>query len=171
MHIDDSLLDVDEFILLEMIMVKIVRDGSSAGSPKEACVQSPPPPPPAKRDARHHRDQRRLSIGGAAGGSRRAERRASERRSDMRLSPGAGPSAEPPHLLHTPHHHMDTNPLEGPVAMESAASGGSSDGELSSKAGDSPSRKRRRISRHLSSACYYPVTPVLHTTPEGAQLT
>ncbi|XP_064292955.1 RING finger protein 44-like [Plodia interpunctella] len=48
------------------------------------------------------------------------------------------------------HHHMDTNPLEGP--MESVvSSAGSSDDGLSSKAGDSPSRKRRRISRHLSS--------------------
>lgn len=124
-------------------------DGSSAGSPKEACVAQspppapahPPPPPPAKRDVRpppphHHLDQRRLSI-------------------DVRGSPGAGAgtSAEPSHLLHTHHHHMDTNPLEGAVGVvESLVPGaGSSDGELSSKAGDSPSRKRRRISRHLSS--------------------
>ncbi|CAG9789933.1 unnamed protein product [Diatraea saccharalis] len=137
-------------------------DGSSAGSPKEACVaQSPPPPPPAKRDVRHHRhEQRRLSIGGGADGSRRAERRAAgtsdRRRSDMRVSPGAGagPSAEPPpHVLHPTHHHhhMDTNPLEGVPVESMVSGGGSSDGELSSKAGDSPSRKRRRISRHLSS--------------------
>ncbi|RVE46086.1 hypothetical protein evm_009250 [Chilo suppressalis] len=112
----------------------VCSDGSSAGSPKEACVAQSPPP--AKRDVRHHRhEQRRVSI-------------------DMRVSPGAGagPSAEPPpHVMHHAHHnHLDTNPLEGPV--ESLVSGGgSSDGELSSKAGDSPSRKRRRISRHLSS--------------------
>ncbi|XP_068625882.1 uncharacterized protein [Battus philenor] len=131
-------------------------DGSSAGSPKEACVATSPPPvpPPAKRDPHQHHDQRRLSLGGGAGGSRRAERRpagpSERRRPDMRVSPGAGTSAEPPHLhLATHHHHMDTNPLEGGV--EPLVSAGSSDGELSSKAGDSPSRKRRRISRHLSS--------------------
>ncbi|VVD03956.1 unnamed protein product [Leptidea sinapis] len=61
---------------------------------------------------------------------------------------GAGTSTETPHVHH--HLNLDTNPLEGPV--ESMVSGaGSSDGELSSKAGDSPSRKRRRICRHLSS--------------------
>ncbi|XP_038220949.1 histidine-rich glycoprotein-like [Zerene cesonia] len=112
-------------------------DGSSAGSPKEACVAQSPPPAPAKRQQHHHHthhDQRRLSV-------------------EVRVSPGAaGTSADSSHIHHPPHHHhnMDTNPLEGPV--ESMVSGaGSSDGELSSKAGDSPSRKRRRICRHLSS--------------------
>ncbi|CAG4958436.1 unnamed protein product [Colias eurytheme] len=112
-------------------------DGSSAGSPKEACVAQSPPPAPAKRQQHHHHghhDQRRLSV-------------------EVRVSPGAaGTSTDSSHMHHPPHHHhnMDTNPLEGPV--ESIVSGaGSSDGELSSKAGDSPSRKRRRICRHLSS--------------------
>ncbi|VVD03953.1 unnamed protein product [Leptidea sinapis] len=98
---------------------------SSAGSPKEACVAQSPPPVPAKRHQHHHHphhEQRRLSV--------------------------AGTSTETPHVHH--HLNLDTNPLEGPV--ESMVSGaGSSDGELSSKAGDSPSRKRRRICRHLSS--------------------
>lgn len=46
---------------------------------------------------------------------------------------------------------QDTNPLEGSAPLEAVvgASAGSSD-ELSSKPGDSPTRKRRRISRHLS---------------------
>ncbi|CAH2210217.1 jg21802 [Pararge aegeria aegeria] len=75
----------------------------------------------------------------------------------MRVSPGAGAgtSAEPPHMHHASHHHhnMDTNPLEGaaPIVESVVSVAGSSDGELSSKPGDSPTRKRRRISRHLSS--------------------
>ncbi|KAH9638631.1 hypothetical protein HF086_007765, partial [Spodoptera exigua] len=134
-------------------------DGSSAGSPKEACVAASPPPAPApvKRDVRHHHPHshpQHVQHQPHGQHVQHPQHMHHEQHSrplsiEMRVSPGgAGPSADPPHMMH--HHHMDTNPLEGSV--ESMVSGaGSSDGELSSKAGDSPSRKRRRISRHLSS--------------------
>ncbi|KAG7298614.1 hypothetical protein JYU34_018264 [Plutella xylostella] len=124
----------------------------------------------------HIQDQRRCSVAGGMGGpggSRRAERRsagvAERRRPEMRVSPphiaaAAGPSAEHQHQPHANHHtptHMDTNPLE-------RAEGGSSDGELSSKPGDSPSRKRRRLCRTLSGGdggVAVPPPPVERRTP------
>ncbi|XP_048485940.1 RING finger protein 44-like isoform X2 [Plutella xylostella] len=123
----------------------------------------------------HIQDQRRCSVGGMGGpgGSRRAERRSAgvgeRRRPEMRVSPphiaaAAGPSAEHQHQPHSNHHtptHMDTNPLE-------RAEGGSSDGELSSKPGDSPSRKRRRLCRTLSGGeggVAVPPPPVERRTP------